>query len=111
MFSRISKTRKTADVYNKRICTMQGTIHRIFIEERGEEASIIGARVGGVENVKPTIMLIEQIVSDVTETGSAPGTRERTHHPINSRGEENFIEERPEEEDIIIEEEGEIIQL
>ena len=77
-------------------------VHRIFIEERGEEVSIIGARVGGVESVKLTIMLIEQIVSDVIETGNAPGMRERTNHQINSRGEENFIEERPEEEDIII---------
>ena len=56
-------------------------------------------------------MLIEPIVSDVIETGSAPGTREWIHHQINSREEENFIEERPEEEEIIIEVEEEIIQL
>ena len=52
--------------------------------------------------MKLITMLIEQIVLDVIEPGSAPGTRERTHHQINSREEENFIEERPEEEDIII---------
>ena len=40
-------------------------------------------------------MLIERIVLDVIETGSAPGTRGQTHHQINSRGEENFIEHKP----------------
>ena len=63
--------------------------------------------------MKLITMLIEQIVLvlDVIEPGSAPGTRGRTHHQINSQGEENFIEERPEEEEIIIEVEEEIIQL
>ena len=70
--------------------------YTIFTGERGAEILIIGARVGGVESVKLTIMLIEPIVLDVIDTGSAPETRERTHHQINSRGEENFIEERPE---------------
>ena len=65
----------------------------------------------GVETVKLITMLIEQIVLDVIEPGSAPETRGQTHHQINSQGEENFIEERPEEEEIIIEVEEEIIKL
>ena len=59
--------------------------YTLFTVERGEEVSIIRARVGGVETVRPIIMLIEQIVLNVIEPGSAPGTRERTHQDVYKR--------------------------
>ena len=68
---------------------------------------IIGASVGGVENVTQIIMLIEPIVFDVIKTGSAQGTRECITSKISSREEQNTVEERREEVEITTEGEEE----